>query len=233
MRTVLRVSALINNILNKKPIILISVIVLLAFFRLGEHPIEDWDESRHGVNAIEMLQNKDWVNLHYAGKVDDWNLKPPLAIWLIAGSYSIFGTNSWALRIPSALAILFAFFFLCKIIRLYESEEFAFRTCLILTSVKGWIGYHVGRTGDTDAVLVAMLIATTFYFLKYIDFGNKKSVLYSALFFGLAFMTKGLAALVFVPSIFLYTFYIKRLKILFSQKETYQSFLIFLLFPIV
>lgn len=212
--------------------LLLMIVSFFAFFRLGDHLIQDWDESRHGINAIEMLQNGDWVNLHFKGQPDDWNIKPPLAIWAIALSYTIFGTNELALRIPSALAIILAFFFLYKIIRLHQSEQFAFFTCLILVTVKGWIGYHVGRTGDTDAMLVTFLMGGTFFFLKFLGTTKEVNILFSALFFGLAFLTKGFAMMVFAPSILLFSFFTQKLQFLFSKKITYLALILFLLFPI-
>lgn len=220
-----------QKLVRKTSLLLLIIVSFFAFFRLGDHPIQDWDEARHGINAIEMLQNGDWVNLHFKGRPDNWNVKPPLAIWAIAGSYSIFGVNDWALRIPSALSIILAFFFLYKIIRLYRSEQFAFSTCLILVSIKGWIGYHVGRTGDTDAMLVAFLMGGSFFFLKYMKSEKNVKLLLSAMFFGFAFLTKGFAMMVFVPSILLFSFFTNQLRFLFFQKATYFALLLFMIFP--
>lgn len=210
---------------------LMAFTIFLAFYKLGAHPLQDWDESRNGINAFEMLQNKDWVNLYFRQNIDDWNLKPPLSIWMIATSFSIFGYNEFALRVPSALSIVIATFFLFKIINLYQSKKFAFFTCLLLISVKGWIGYHVGRTGDMDAILLAMILGGTFYFLKYFDFNSKQSAFYSAIFFGLAFWVKGFAMAVYFPSILLYAYFSKRGKQLFLNKTTYFAGLTFILFP--
>ena len=220
-----------QKIVHKISLLLI-IVSFFAFFRLGDHPIQDWDEARHGINAIEMLQNGDWFNLHFKRQPDDWNVKPPLAIWAIAASYTIFGVNEWALRIPSALAIILAFFFLFKIVRLYRPPPFAFYTCLILISVKGWIGFHVGRTGDTDALLVALLMGGSFFFLKFIHSKKNVNILLYALFFGLAFLVKGFAMMVFVPSIFLLLLFTKQLRFFFLQKTAYLALSLFLLFPL-
>ncbi|HFC00117.1 MAG TPA: hypothetical protein ENJ53_04870, partial [Phaeodactylibacter sp.] len=218
--------------MSKTLFFLLIIVSFFAFFQLGNHPLQDWDESRNGINAIEMLQNKDWINLHFRGTVDDWNLKPPLSIWMIAASYSVFGLNEFALRFPAALGIIFATFFLFKIIRLYRSESFAFFTCLILVSVKGWLGFHMGRTGDMDAILLAMLMAATFFFLQYIDFKKTSRIFLSAFFFGLAFWVKGLAMAVFIPSILLYIFFSKKINTIFLQKEIYAAIGLFLIFPL-
>mgnify|MGYP000135247923 CR=1 FL=1 len=44
-------------------------------------------------------------------------------------------------------------------------QDFAFFTCLILLSVNGLIGWHIGRTGDTDALLICFLMAVLNLFL--------------------------------------------------------------------
>ena len=209
--------------MSKTLFLLLIIVSFFTFFQLGNHPLLDWDESRNGINAIEMLQNKDWVNLHFRGTVDDWNLKPPLSIWMIAASYSVFGLNEFALRFPAALGIIFATFFLFKIIRLYRSESFALFTCLILVSVKGWLGFHMGRTGDMDAILLAMLMAATFFFLQYIDFKKTSGIFLSAIFFGLAFWVKGLTMAVFIPSMLLYIFLSKKTNTLFYKKKPMQQ----------
>lgn len=218
--------------MSKKLLLLLIIISFLAFFQLGDHPFQDWDEARHGINAVEMLQNGDWVNLHFKGHPDDWNVKPPLTIWAIASSFSIFGVNEWALRLPSALSIIIAFFFLYQIIRLYRTDDFAFFTCLILASVKGWIGYHIGRTGDTDAMLLACLMGGSYFLFQFFHRQRDVNIILAALFFGLAFMTKGFAMTVYVPSIFLFAYFNHQLKFLLTQKVTYFSLFIFLLFPI-
>ena len=68
--------------------------------------ILDYDESRHGINAYEMIRNQDYVVSTYQGEPDYWNLKPPLSFWLIAVGYRMFGYNALGLRFFSALASL-------------------------------------------------------------------------------------------------------------------------------
>lgn len=187
---------------------LFPVMALLAFFMsfwmLGSEPLHAWDESRNGVNAVEMIQNHDYINLYYGGQPDTWNAKPPLMIWMIVGSYKVFGTNEFALRFPSALAIFLSLLVLFAIIRLYGSEWLAFSTCLILMSVNGLIGSHVGRTGDFDALVILFLLITIYFALKYIDFNNANAIFLGGISLGLAFYTKGLATLIIIPGLVLY-----------------------------
>ncbi len=209
----------ITNRLEDKRKYLFPLMVLFAlfmsFWKLGGEPLHQWDESRNGVNAIEMIQNHDYFNLYYGGQPDTWNAKPPLMIWMIVGSYKVFGTNEFALRFPSALAIFLSFIVLFAIIRLYGSEWLALSTCMILMTVNGLIGSHVGRTGDFDGLFILFLLITIYFALRYIDFKNANAIIISAIFLGMAFYTKGLASLIILPGLVLYLILTKKfIKIL-------------------
>lgn len=199
--------------MNKYLALTILIVSFLTFFFLGKHPVSPWNEARNGVNAIEMLNNKDWINLHYAGQPDSWNTKPPLVTWSIAASFYFFGKNEWALRLPSALAIIGAFVFIFKIINLYRSEKFAFLACLLLASVDGLIGWHIGRTGDYDAHLVFMLMGSVYFFIRLYNSCFKKlsDSIFCGIFFGLAFLVKGPAAFVLFPGLFLFLLFEREL----------------------
>ena len=83
----------LTNLKSFIPLFLSLFAAILLALLAYNVPVHEWDESRNGINAIEMLGNGDWLNLHYAGKVDTWNAKPPLLIWCIALSFKIFGIN--------------------------------------------------------------------------------------------------------------------------------------------
>src|ERR1700722_19532584 len=71
---------------------------------IAGRPIALWDESRLAVNALEMSQRGFGLVTTYGFQPDLWNTKPPLLIWLEAGSMHLFGASEWALRLPSLLA---------------------------------------------------------------------------------------------------------------------------------
>ena len=89
-------------------VILFTLVLIFCFYRLGESTISDWDEARHGVNAYEMMQNREWIVTTYKGNPDYWNLKPPLSEWIICAFFSIFGYTRTVFRIYSAVSM-----FLC------------------------------------------------------------------------------------------------------------------------
>jgi 4-amino-4-deoxy-L-arabinose transferase-like glycosyltransferase len=54
-------------------ITLISLISLFIIFNHGFPTFLDWDESRHGENALEILKTNDWIVLKYGGQPDLYN----------------------------------------------------------------------------------------------------------------------------------------------------------------
>ncbi|MGK0366506.1 MAG: 4-amino-4-deoxy-L-arabinose transferase-like glycosyltransferase [Saprospiraceae bacterium] len=212
--------------------ILIFVVLISAFWKLGTHEVMRYDEARNGVNALEMLQNGDYINLHYAGKADTWNAKPPLFIWMQALSFKVFGKNTFALRFPAAFASLFIFFFLFKTIILYRKEYIAFAVCFILLTIQGIYGAHVARTGDFDALLTVFTTSGIYFFLKHIDFGEKRALYWSVISFGLAFMTKGPAFGILLPALLLYLIYRKQLLNILKSKILYKAIALLLFFPV-
>jgi 4-amino-4-deoxy-L-arabinose transferase-like glycosyltransferase len=184
--------------------ILLIFVALFSFWRIGQHDLQEWDESRNGVNAYEMYHNHDYVNYYYEGKLDTWNAKPPLMIWLIVLSYKVFGFNEFALRFPSVVASFIFLIFCFKIIKLFESEKIAVSCCLMLISCKAILGNHIGLTGDFDALLIMWLVMSVYYFILYVEKQKKYSIYLMAICTGMAFYTKGTASLLFIPGFLLY-----------------------------
>ncbi|HNW87362.1 MAG TPA: glycosyltransferase family 39 protein [Candidatus Limiplasma sp.] len=173
--------------------ILLITSAYLLFARLGDALIADYDEARHGVNAYEMIRNQDYIVTTYQGQADFWNLKPPLSAWLIAFSYGLFGYNAFALRFFSALAT-----FLCEIAVAYWAARHINRWAvplllLLFVSNARFYGLHFSRAGDADAQYQLFF---TLAMLGMLNAEHDFRWFYaSALFFGLAFLEKGLHAL--------------------------------------
>ena len=209
-------------------LIIIVCSSILCFWRLGEHPLEEWDESRYGLNAYEMLQTRDFVNYYYEKQPDQWNAKPPLSIWLIALSYKIFGFNEFALRFPSALVGVLMFIVFFHLISYSYSLNFSLIVCLILMSTKAIIGSHVARTGDMDSLFVLFVLCSIYFFVRYVK--EKKYFIYLVtLFLGLSFYVKGLTFLLLIPGLLTFLVLIKKLKWLFIQRKFWISGVIFLI----
>lgn len=175
-----------------------------------------------------MYYNGDFINLHFSGKPDTWNNKPPLLIWLISISYHIFGFNEFALRFPSAIASIIFFIVFFKLICLYKPNLFAFGCCLLLMACKAIIGHHAGRTGDFDALLLMFLTISVYFFLTYLDFNRSHHIFFSFMALGAAFYTKGTASFLLLPCFLLYAAIRQKICVVFCSKNFLLAGFIFI-----
>jgi 4-amino-4-deoxy-L-arabinose transferase-like glycosyltransferase len=201
---------------------------LVAF--IDALPIYLWDESRQAANAIEMYTNHNWIVTYFDGAPDMWNTKPPLLIWLQVLCMNIMGCTVMALRMPSVIAAfattLSLFFFIKK-----ETGNIwiAFFSGIALVSMEGFNGFHVARTGDYDALLILFVMLALFQFYYYLDTFNKKHILLVCLFLGLGSLTKGIAALLFLPGILAYALIQQKVLRILKAPYFYVGCLIYIL----
>ncbi len=66
------------------------------------NPLWDQDEAAYAGFAHTMVRTGDWAIPEFAWS--DPHRKPPLNFWMIAGSFSVLGENTFALRLPGALS---------------------------------------------------------------------------------------------------------------------------------
>ncbi len=218
-----------------KKIYLFIVITILSYFPLFLHldtiPFMIWDEIRLAVSAYEMNHGGNiWV-VTYLGMPDLWSVKPPLSIWAIALSFKAFGYNELGLRLPSALFGLFTvwlIFFFC--LRQFKNEFVAFFSVLVLITTKGYIDFHVTRTGDYDAMLIFFDTAYLLFFIQYILEQNPKTkklfIYLSAASLACAIFTKGIAGVFFLPAIFIFLLVQKELINVLTDKHFYYALLL-------
>lgn len=95
---------------TKQRLFLIFALLIAAlsafnfFYRIGEYPLQNMDEARHGVNAYEMVKTGEYTATTYGYEYDYWNVKPPLSSWMIAAGYRVFGFGTLGLRFYAALS---------------------------------------------------------------------------------------------------------------------------------
>jgi 4-amino-4-deoxy-L-arabinose transferase-like glycosyltransferase len=208
-------------------LIALSLVAYFAFFwRLDVMQLELYDESRQAVNAIEMaIRGNIWC-VTYDGQPELWNTKPPLLIWLINCSTFLFGNNLLALRLPTALAGLASVFIVYGFVKQQtQSVVTGFTAAIILASSWGFIGIHAARTADFDALLALWVLLYAIYIYKFLETesANKKHLFWAAIFMLLAIFTKGIAALLPLPGMFLYAAFAGKLKRLLTNKWVYIS----------
>ncbi|OCQ93926.1 hypothetical protein BCD67_20620 [Oscillatoriales cyanobacterium USR001] len=228
--------AAIKKIIKYRLPISLGLFILASYFiffvNLGVPSVQMWDESRRAVNALEMSINGNLIITYFNGKPDLWGTKPPLLIWLIVLSMKIFGYNEFSLRLPSALsAITTAIIIFIFSTKYLKDLKIGLVSSLVLITSSGFIGHHAGRSGDYDAILVLWItIYSLSYFIYLHSDEPKKQNFYwsiATVAIILAVFTKGIAGILPLPGILLYTAYQKKMgKLLFSSR-LYISLVIF------
>jgi 4-amino-4-deoxy-L-arabinose transferase-like glycosyltransferase len=172
----------------------ISILFLLfiaafnVFYRLGDFPIYSWDEARHGVSAFEMIKNGNFIINTYRGKIDYWNLKPPLSFWSIILGYKMAGYNELGLRICSAIFSMGTISIVAVFLYKKQGKLASLISTLVLATSTQFLINHSSRTGDADALFV-FLFTIAIISLMLSD-QNIKWLYGSGLACSLAFLTK-------------------------------------------
>lgn len=198
------------------------------FYGLGDFPVLLWDEGRLAVNALEMTQNAEWITTYYDGEPDAWNTKPPLAIWLMAGSMNLLGFSELAVRLPSALsgmATMLLVFAMC--VRFLRDPLVGLAAGIVLASSVGFIGEHVARTGDYDALLTLWVTVYSLSFFLYVEAGTaaakRRYLGVAAAAFVLAVLTKSVAALLGLPALGAYALSRRKVGAMFREPVLYVA----------
>lgn len=214
-------------------IIFCAIVYFPVFQDIDRIPLQFWDESRNAINAFEMSENGNYLVRYYNGEPDMWELNPPLLIWLQSTSMKIFGYNEFGLRFPTSLAVLSTIILLIYFsVKELNTIWIGILSSLVLITSQGYIGIHIGRTGDHDAVLIFFLAASCVNYYKHLKYFNETSkyLSFTSLFLILAFYTKSVAGLFTLPGMFIYTIFRGKLKSVLADYRTYVSLLIFVLF---
>lgn len=217
---------------NKHQVVFALFVVIVAlfiafplFYQLDKHTIRVWDESRLVCNAVEMLDNQDYLVTHFEGQPDMWNSKPPLFIWIIAAFIKLFGYNELAVRLPSAISgllTIFLIFYVCK--KLTNSKIFGLISGLVLATSGGYVVMHVTRTTDYDSFLTLLCTAWLLLGFWYLRIKQQPILLYFlSLLLALSVLTKSIQALVLLPGLLLFALYTKSLVSVLKSKHTYIS----------
>src|SRR6056297_630762 len=186
-----------KKILTYTIITIIGTLMYFAFIHnLGKLSIRLWDESRMANNAIEMYEHGDFIIKHFNGKPDNWSSKPPFTVWMQTLSFHLFGINEFTFRLPSALAgILTSLILLFFSFKIIKSELHGILSLMVLISIVGYVGYHVTRTGDNDAILTLWTTLGALSFFSFTENKNKKYLYLGFISFALGVLTKSVAAL--------------------------------------
>ncbi len=174
------------------PIILTAAVYL---FSTANRAITDYDEGYYAQVAVHMVEYNDWIT-PYANGVRFLE-KPPLLYWVTAASFKVFGINEFALRLPTALAVIALVWIMMLIARLAANEEAVLVSGLSTAFSVG--AYLFTRETLHDIWLVLFLALAMYAFLKwYLDplHSRRSALLFYAAMAG-GFMCKSLVGVAF------------------------------------
>lgn len=167
--------------------------ITLRFYQLGQTPISlEWDEVAIGYDAYSVLKTgRDQFGKFLPTvfrSLDDY--KPPIYEYLTVLPVALFGLNSFAVRLPSALGGIIAVYltyFLAKNIIAQNSplQKYSKRIALVSALLLALSPWHLqfSRAAFEVNVSVMITMAAVYFFIMGLDSRNK--FLFSAFLFGL------------------------------------------------
>jgi 4-amino-4-deoxy-L-arabinose transferase-like glycosyltransferase len=200
--------------------LLLAVTALVLLPGALDLPMEVWDESRVANSAIEMAIHGGWTVTTFGGVPDHWELKPPLLVWMMAALLRTDMDPMLAIRLPTILSTMGSVLLVYASCRVLLVDRLAglIGGLLVACSVL-FMGNHVGRTGDYDAVLCFLTLGFVICAGRYIDQqtidGQAREprlwIAAAAVLLVLAIMTKSVAGGLTVPGIIAYAVARRRL----------------------
>lgn len=181
--------------MNKKsvlfPLLIIFISACLFIPLTGRVHLFDWDEINFAESAREMILTHDYLNVRI--NFEPFWEKPPLFIWFQVVSMKIFGVNEFAARFPNAICgivTLLVLFFLGK--RLYNTRFALLWTLAYASSILPFFYFKTGIIDPWFNLFTFLSVAHWIFATE--NKKNSRKYLYSflsALFLGLAILTKG------------------------------------------
>lgn len=145
------------------PILLTAVVYVISTTGRG---VIDYDEGYYAQAAKGMAESGDWVTPYVNGV--RFLEKPPFLYWVTAASFKIFGINEFALRFPTALAVVALVWIVMLIARRLADERAAVISGLITAFCTGT--YFFTRETLHDVWLVLFLALAMHGFVEwYLD----------------------------------------------------------------
>ena len=187
----------------------LAVILVLLLLDLGSYGLAETSEARYAEIGREMFLSGDYLNpklleiFHFH--------KPPITYYLTALGYKLFGITEFGARFFLQVAILLQLLFVYGISNLlFQNKRISLLSGVIYFLMP--LVLISSRNLTTDAYLTTFILASIYCWQYYTQKGTLSFLylFYSAI--GLALLTKGPVALVFI------TVYIVTYKLVFKTK---------------
>lgn len=203
-------------------LLFLVVCCLPLFLNLDSLGLRLWDESRRGVNALEMAEYGNWLVPHFMGSPDVWGTKPPMLVWFQAMFLKLIPSPEWAIRLPSALAgLCTALLLVWASKRILERPLVGCFAAIVLLTSNIYIEAHGAIAGDFDALLSLWLTGQVCCFFLFLKEKENRWLYACGLLLLLAGWTKGVAAFFFAPAMVLYALSSTENRKVFTNPKVY------------
>ena len=166
--------------------------LLLGFAFQGSRGLWGPDEGRYVDAALQMMDSGNYMVPAYSPAELNFS-KPPLTYWVIAGSMQLFGRNTWAARLPYALAYLATLLVLFAMGRKACPDKPWLAPLVYATSIFTFLTANIIST-DVLLTLAESLAVLGFMMFAWPDDSasrTRRGRLLMWLGFGVAFLAKG------------------------------------------
>ncbi len=143
-----------------------------------------------------MIKSGDWLRMNWNGK--PFADHPPMGMWLIALSYTLFGVSELATRLPSVIAGILTTLLMHKTGILLSGRKVVGWIAAIVLMTSVWYVIRV-RSGNLDSLFVFFYICTIYTALKSRE--NVKWFPVVGILFGALILTKTLVGVSALPLI--------------------------------
>ncbi|WP_052949705.1 ArnT family glycosyltransferase [Dyella japonica] len=165
--------------------------LLLGFAFQGSRGLWSPDEGRYVGVALQMMDSGNYLAPAYSPASLNFS-KPPLTYWVIAASLHLFGRNTWAARMPYALAYLATLALLFAMGKRTSPSKPWLPSLVYATSLFTFFSANII---STDVLLTLTEGLAVFGFILHTwpqgDGERRRGLIVMWLGFGLAFLTKG------------------------------------------
>ncbi|MXZ00675.1 hypothetical protein F4Y93_08520, partial [Candidatus Poribacteria bacterium] len=179
---------------------------VLVMRNVGHSGLHFWDEGFHAIVARNLtkhplkftLYDQPWLPYDYKGWGENhiWLHKPPVAMWTIWISHLIFGINTFALRLPSAISLVVTAWLTYRI----AADLFDKRAGLIAAFLQGFNPFlfasvHGYRYSDhIDIALLLWVQVSCWFLLRAVRTGKRRNYILSGVAMGIAYLSKSYLA---------------------------------------
>jgi 4-amino-4-deoxy-L-arabinose transferase-like glycosyltransferase len=191
---------------------ILGISLLLRGYQLNKEKINKWDECYHALVAKNLAKHPATPTLFDTPALvtdeDEWTAshlwlsKPPIPLWTMSTSISIFGTNTFAIRFPSLLVGILSVLLTFLLARRFFDEKVAL-IAAFLHAINGLlIEVGAGQVSSDHVETFFIFFVQAGIYFSILSIQKDKAIRYlilAGVFTGFAFLSKWFPAVLVWP----------------------------------